>query len=103
MNIQLKAILTLIQSSEGIAQEEKKSFSGALMGIDEELEILVFKLERLEKIKRTTSILFDETIAELEQGRKAFEVANITLQKSLENLKATQAQTSWLLCKTSLN
>ena len=103
MNIQLKAILTLIQPSEGIAQEEKKSIPVTPMGIDEELEILVFKLERLEKIKRTTSILFDETIAALEQRRKAIEVANITLQKSLEYLKATQAQTSWLLCKTSLN
>ena len=57
MNIQLKAILTLIQPSEGIAQEEKKSIPVTPMGIDEELEILVFKLERLEKIKRTTSIL----------------------------------------------
>jgi two-component system NtrC family sensor kinase len=92
MNTQLKAILTFIQSSESINQEEKKSISSALMGVDEELEILIFKLERLEKIKRTTSILLDETIAELEQKRKAIEVANITLQKSLEDLKATQAQ-----------
>ena len=45
MNIQLKAIVTLIQSSEGIALEEKKSISGTLMGIDEELEILVLNLK----------------------------------------------------------
>jgi len=92
MDKQLKAILTFIQSSECIDQAQKKSISSALMEVDEELEILIFKLERLEKIKRTTSVLLDETIAELEQKRKAIEVANVTLQKSLEDLKATQAQ-----------
>jgi signal transduction histidine kinase len=92
MDTQLKAILTFIQSSECINEDEKKSISSALMGVDEELEILIFKLDRLEKIKRTTSILLDETIAELEQKRKAIEVVNVTLQKSLEDLKAAQAQ-----------
>ncbi|HLF62891.1 MAG TPA: ATP-binding protein, partial [Saprospiraceae bacterium] len=64
----------------------------AIKDTDKELEILSFKLDRTEKVKRTTAILLEETIEELEQKRKAIEEANVALQKSLEELKAAQAQ-----------
>ena len=51
-----------------------------------------FKLDRTEKVKRTTAILLEETIEELEQKRKAIEETNAALKKSLEELKAAQAQ-----------
>ncbi|MGK2864477.1 MAG: sensor histidine kinase [Chitinophagaceae bacterium] len=92
MHAKLKAVLNLIQLSNGLEQHDKNSISDAIVEVDEELEILIFKLQRLEKIKRTTTILLDETILELEQKRKAIEAANISLQKSFEDLKAAQAQ-----------
>jgi signal transduction histidine kinase len=49
-------------------------------------------LERTEKVKRTTAILLEETIQELELKRKTVEDTNTALQNSLEELKATQAQ-----------
>jgi len=92
MNPQIKAILDFIQLTERLDQEEKNSISKNLKEIDKELEIVIFKLERMEKIKRTTTILLDETISELEQKRRAIERANDALQKSLEELKSAQAQ-----------
>ena len=38
--------------------------------LDKEITILEFKLDRTEKVKRTTSVLLEETIDELEQKRK---------------------------------
>jgi signal transduction histidine kinase len=57
----------------------------ALKAVDRQIQILDFKLDRTEKVKRTTSILLEETIAELEQKRKAVEDA-------LSELKDTQKQ-----------
>jgi signal transduction histidine kinase len=51
-----------------------------------------FKLDRTEKVKRTTAILLEETIQELELKRKAVEETNKALTTTLEELKATQAQ-----------
>ncbi len=56
------------------------------------MTILEFKLDRTEKVKRTTAILLEETIEELELKRKAIEETNSARQRSLEELKATQAQ-----------
>jgi signal transduction histidine kinase len=56
------------------------------------LEIVKFKLDRTEKVKRTTAILLEETIEELEQKRKAVEETNAALEKSMEELKAAQNQ-----------
>ncbi len=91
MKQQVKIILDFIHLSDGTSQEVKDSASKALKEIDKELEIVIFKLERMEKVKRTTTILLDETIEELEHKRKAIESANDALQKSLAELKAAQA------------
>ena len=88
MNPQLNSILNFIQSSEKLDQQEKNSISKDLKEVAKELGIVIFKLERTEKIKRTTTILLDETISELEQKRRAIERANDALQKSLEELKS---------------
>jgi signal transduction histidine kinase len=72
--------------------EQKESVLRALKDVEKELLILSFKLDRTEKVKRTTAILLEETIEELELKRKAIEVTNVALQKSLVDLKAAQAQ-----------
>jgi two-component system NtrC family sensor kinase len=92
MNLHLQNILNVIQQDENLTVEQKNAITKSLKDADKELEITAFKLDRTEKVKRTTAILLEETIEELEQKRKAIEETNTALQKSLEELKAAQAQ-----------
>ena len=92
MNQHLQNILNVIQQDETLTAEQKNAITKSLKDADKELEITAFKLDRTEKVKRTTAILLEETIEELEQKRKAIEETNTALQKSLEELKAAQAQ-----------
>ena len=92
MNQNLQKISEFLQTDLSLSAEEKASLTKAVADADKELEITAFKLERTEKVKRTTAILLEETIDELEQKRKAVEESNLALQKLLEELKSTQAQ-----------
>jgi signal transduction histidine kinase len=92
MNQHLQNILTIIQQDKNLSAEQKAAISKSLKDADKELEITAFKLDRTEKVKRTTAILLEETIEELEQKRKAIEETNVALTQSLEELKAAQAQ-----------
>jgi two-component system NtrC family sensor kinase len=92
MNPHLQKILNIIQLDESLPAEQKAAILKSLSDADKELEITAFKLDRTEKVKRTTSILLEETIEELEQKRKAIEETNAALTKSLEELKAAQQQ-----------
>ncbi|MBI1342037.1 MAG: GHKL domain-containing protein [Terrimonas sp.] len=92
MNPQLQILMDFIQQNEHVAEEAKTDLLKAVKKVKNDLEIAEFKLERTEKVKRTTAILLEETIEELEQKRKAIEETNIALQQSLEELKAAQAQ-----------
>lgn len=92
MNQQLQTIIDIVQQNENLTAVDKTVLIKAIKKVDSDLTILEFKLERTEKVKRTTAILLEETIEELEQKRKAIEETNDALQQSLENLKATQTQ-----------
>ena len=92
MHPDLQVILDHIQQSPALSDEEKHVIAKAVKSVDNELTITAFKLDRTEKVKRTTAILLEETIQELEQKRAAVEEANAALQRSLDELKATQAQ-----------
>lgn len=92
MNQSLQTILDFIQQNETLTEEVKNDLLKAVKKVKSDLEISEFKLERTEKVKRTTAILLEETIEELEQKRKAIEETNDALTKSLEELKAAQAQ-----------
>ncbi len=92
MNQHLQNILNIVQQDESLADELKSAITKSLKDADKEFEITAFKLDRTEKVKRTTAILLEETIEELEQKRKAIEETNAALSKSLEELKAAQAQ-----------
>ncbi|MBX3007164.1 MAG: PP2C family protein-serine/threonine phosphatase [Melioribacteraceae bacterium] len=89
MNQKIENIIKLIQSNQNITDEEKNYTVNALQDINKELEITAFKLDRTEKIKKTTSILLEETIEELEQKRKAVEAQNreLEIEKSLEKVR----------------
>ena len=92
MNQHLQNIWNLIQQDEQISAEQKNSLIESIKKVEKEMEIIYFKLSRTEKVKRTTAILLEETIEELEQKRKVVEETNAALKKSMEELKATQAQ-----------
>ena len=90
MNKRLQAILDLLQQSESLTPEEKKSLADAVKESDKEITITEFKLERTEKVKRTTGILLEETIAELEQKRKSVEAQNreLEIEAALERVRS---------------
>jgi two-component system NtrC family sensor kinase len=92
MNKHLQTISDNIQQNAQLTTEQRELLLKALKEADKELEIANFKLDRTEKVKRTTAILLEETIQELELKRKAVEETNDALQKSLEELKAAQQQ-----------
>src|SRR5450755_1498519 len=90
MNQHLQSILNIIQQHESLTAEEKNAILKSLKEADKELEITTFKLDRTEKVKRTTAILLEETIEELEQKRKAVEAQNreLEIESSLERVRA---------------
>ena len=92
MNQHLQNIIDNLQRIDHLSDEEKSIILKSLKDANKELEITAFKLDRTEKVKRTTAILLEETIEELEQKRKAIEENNSALTQSLEELKAAQAQ-----------
>ena len=92
MNRDLENIKVRIEQSDKLSETEKENLFNSIKAVDKELTIVEFKLERTEKVKRTTSVLLEETIDELEKKRADVEQANAALKKSLEELKAAQAQ-----------
>ena len=92
MNQHLQTIFDSVQQNEKLSAEEKEQLLKILKKADNDFIISEFKLDRTEKVKRTTAILLEETIEELELKRKAIEETNAALQKSLEDLKAAQKQ-----------
>src|SRR6185436_19245313 len=74
---------------ETLSAEQKSAVLKSLKDADKELEITTFKLDRTEKVKRTTASLLEETIEELEQKRKAVEAQNreLEIESSLEKVR----------------
>jgi signal transduction histidine kinase len=89
MNKQLQTLMDFIQQNEYISAEEKSMLVKEVKKVSSDLEIAEFKLERTEKVKRTTAILLEETIEELEQKRKAVEAQNreLGIESSLERVR----------------
>ncbi len=89
MNHKLQKILDIIQQSEKMDAEQKVNLVKTVKDTDKELEIAAFKLERTEKVKKSTAILLKETIEELEQKRKAVEAQNreLEIEASLERVR----------------
>ncbi len=92
MNPKHQRILDFVEATGRLSAEENATLVKMLLEADKALNIAEFKLDRTEKVKRTTGILLEETIAELEEKRAAIEQTNAALNQSLEELKATQAQ-----------
>ena len=89
MNQKLQKLLDSIQQSGHLSVDEKDAFAKKINEVDKEIEIISFKLIRTEKVKRTTDILLEETIEELEQKRKAIEETyrELEIESSLERVR----------------
>lgn len=90
MNQKLQNIFDIIQQSDKLDADQRNNLLKAVKDADKELEITAFKLERTEKVKKTTAILLEETIQELEQKRKAVEAQNreLEIEAALEKVRA---------------
>ena len=90
MNQHLQSILNSVQQSEHLSDEEKNVLLKAVKDAEKEFAITEFKLDRTEKVKRTTAILLEETIAELEQKRKDVEAQNrdLEIEAALEKVRS---------------
>ncbi|MBS1935333.1 MAG: hypothetical protein JST96_15135, partial [Bacteroidetes bacterium] len=89
MNQHLQKILESIEQQEKLSADEKDALIKLARDANKELEITSFKLDRTEKVKRTTAILLEETIEELENKRKAVEAQNreLEIESSLERVR----------------
>ncbi len=76
----------------GLDADARTAVLQAMGALEEEVGMLEFRLKRMEKIKRTTAVFLDESVAELEQKRKTVEEINARLEESLRELKAAQEQ-----------
>ncbi|MCX6205648.1 MAG: hypothetical protein NTZ19_05265, partial [Bacteroidetes bacterium] len=90
MNQHLQNILNFIRLDKNLSDEEKNTLTKSLDNANKELELTTFKLDRTEKIKRTTAILLEETIEELEQKQKAVIAQNreLEIEASLEKVRS---------------
>ena len=90
MNNHLQSILNFIEQDKNLSADEKNAILKSLKDADKELEITTFKLDRTEKVKKTTAILLEETIEELEQKRKAVETQNreLEIEAALERVRS---------------
>lgn len=89
MNPNLQKITDILQQNEQLSVEERASLAKAVRDTESEMAITAFKLDRTEKVKRTTAILLEETIEELEHKRKEVEAQNreLEIEFSLERVR----------------
>jgi two-component system, NtrC family, sensor kinase len=92
VNSSLQHILDKIIASPTFSEEEKSDICKALKQVDSALALVQFKYERTEKVKRTTEILLEETIEELQKKSLVIEQSNIRLTNALKDLKDAQNQ-----------
>src|SRR5437762_1398137 len=89
MNQYLKTIQDLLQQNNQLSEQDKQALLKTLTDADKQWSITEFKLDRTEKVKRTTAILLEETIEKLEHKRKAVEEQNreLEIESSLEKVR----------------
>jgi signal transduction histidine kinase len=89
---QLQKIIDKVHQLESISAEEKDFLIKAIKDADKAQAMVQFKLERIEKDRGTLSVMLEETIDDLQKKTKVVEESRAALEKSLEELKAAQAQ-----------
>jgi signal transduction histidine kinase len=90
MNEKLQKALNTVKGSESLSEEEKNVIISTLEDTNKQLSVSAFKIERLEKVKHTTTVLLEQTINELETKRKAVEQQKreLEIEAALERVRA---------------
>src|SRR4030095_13652273 len=90
MNQYLENIQNLLRQNNQLIKQDREALLKAIADADKQWNITDFKLERTEKVKKTTAMLLEETIAELEQKRKAVEAQNreLEIEAALEKVRS---------------
>src|SRR6476646_2262616 len=101
MNQYLKTIQDLIQQNN-LSQQDKEALLKAITDADKQWTITDFKLDRTEKVKKTTAILLEETIDELERVR-AVALSMMKPEDMLEVCKVISSQLEFLKVKDVRN
>jgi hypothetical protein len=86
MNPFLTRIQEQILNSQ-LIEDEKQALLKSITEADKQWAIIDFKLDRTEKVKKTTAILLEETIEELEKKRQAVVAQNRELVNSIGKSK----------------
>jgi signal transduction histidine kinase len=89
----MNPFLTRIQEqllNSQMTEQDKQALLKSLSEADKQWAITDFKLDRTEKVKKTTAILLEETIEELEKKRQAVEEQNreLEIETALEKVRA---------------
>ncbi len=92
VNPSLQLLLSLIQENTALSADEQAAFVRAAKDVGKLLTVAEFKLSRVEKEKRTVSVLLEETIDELQQKSLVLAEANANLTHALSDIKAAQEQ-----------
>ncbi len=91
MDQELQLIIDRINNLS-LSEEARVAVMEAMKTVEKKLSLTDFKLARTEKVKKTTGILLEETIEELQRKSKGFTELNILLKNTQEELKATRSQ-----------
>ena len=92
MSPQLQTISDFIKNSSALTDADKESLLKVIKDLDKNQSMIQFKLDRIEKDRNTLSVMLQESIEDLQKKSLAIEETNKELTKTLEELKATQAQ-----------
>ena len=92
MNPQLQTISDFIKNSSAFSEADKESLLKVIKDVDKNQSMIQFKLDRIEKDRNTLSVMLQESIDDLQKKSLAVEETNRELTKTLEELRATQAQ-----------
>ncbi|MGZ3879897.1 MAG: sensor histidine kinase [Flavisolibacter sp.] len=90
MSEKLTEIVELVQQSDKLSEEAKNVIIKSLKDADKELAVSTFKIERLEKVKHTTTVLLEQTIEELDAKRKSVEKQKreLEIEAALERVRS---------------
>jgi len=92
MNQHLQAIADLVKNSGTLTYAEKELLAKAIKEVDKAQTMSQFKLERIEKDRHTLTVMLEESIEDLQKKTNVVEESKVALERSLEELRAAQAQ-----------
>ena len=90
MNLQFEEIVNAILNAPGLSESERESLINKVREADKIQGMAQFKLDRLERDKRTLSVMLEESNEDLQKKASAIEAQNreLAIESSLERVRA---------------